>query len=268
MDDDEREQAKEVLEVAKPLVARFDRVTREKLIPALADGQSAIVFDADIASKQWHNEMPASFAPLPMLEFGLVLGVSDAEKLVAAMTDYRQIINDAIDVVRQHHPDDVPAGVEFPGPTASESSAGKLYVWQLSPELGLDAQIAPSGAVGDHVAAFATSPAMAERLLAEHPLAGVDELGPATSRAPYWPESTLPNSSPPSSRGWSTASGTTPAAPTATRRATPPTCKQLLGQVHVGLQILQCFRGAWSETYRDGDAWVTHSVSRFADLED
>jgi hypothetical protein len=269
MDEEEREQTEAVLAGARPLISRFDETTREKLMPALADGQTAVVFDADAASKQWHEEMPPSFQPLPMLEFGVVFGVSDAEKLVDAMSDYRGIINDAIAAIRDHHPDDVPADVELPAPDVREVSAGKLYHWPLPAEAGLDDQIAPCGAVGDDVAAFATTPALAERLLESHELEGAGDLlseadQPRGAVAGIAFADLIAAIEPWIEYGIRPDAGGAGDDP----ETSPPHVQELLGQVHVGFQILQCFRGAWSETRHEDGVWIRHSISHFEDLED
>lgn len=269
MDDQDREQTEAALEVARPLVARFDVATREKLMPALADGQTAVVFDADAVSKQWQQEMPPSFRPLPMLEFGVVFGVSDAEKLVDAMSEYRAIINDAIAAIREHHPDEVPDDVELPAPEVRELSAGKLYHWSLPAEAGLDDQIAPCGAVSDDVAAFATTPALAERLLESHELEGAGELlsnadEPRGAVAGIAFSDLIAAIEPWIEYGIRQDAGGASDDP----ENSPPHVQELLSQVHSGFQILQCFRGAWSETRYEDGVWITHSFSQFEDLKD
>lgn len=271
MDEHDREHFDEAMRTFKPLIARFDSTTRDKLIPALADGQSGLVIDADIASKQWHAEMPASFEPLPMLELAIVVGVTDRSKLVDAMADYRDIINALIDITRELHPDDVPAGLEFPEPSASESSAGTIYAWKLNSELGLDAQIVPAAAVNDHMAVLATSQALAERALAETPLAGVAALGPDDQNrsmivAFNWADLVT------AAEPWvvygirQNMAGEDAAAKDPSDDDQP--VQEVIGQVKTGLSILKCFRGAWADSQREGDAWVTHSIVTVEDLND
>ena len=48
MKDDEREKLEKFLDAALPLVERMDKANREMLIPALADGQSALVIDGKL----------------------------------------------------------------------------------------------------------------------------------------------------------------------------------------------------------------------------
>jgi hypothetical protein len=270
MGETEQEQFRHVMDAARPLIQRFDNVTREKLAPALADGQSALVFDADIASKQWHNEMPASFEPLPMAELGIVLGVSDREQLVEAMSDYRDIINDAIDIVREHHPDEVSENAELPAPEVTESSAGTVYTWKLHSDLGLDPQVAPATAVNDHVGVIATSQALAERLLNEQPIA---------SPAGALSDADQPRAVVVVFRWADLVSAVEPWVHYAVRHSMigedgaakdpaddPQPVGEILDQVKTGLSILKCFQGVWAETTREGDAWVTHSTAVMEDL--
>ena len=46
-----------------PLVEQLNTVTRDKLIPAFADGQSALVLDAESTSDAWHFMLPSNGAP-------------------------------------------------------------------------------------------------------------------------------------------------------------------------------------------------------------
>jgi hypothetical protein len=271
MDEEDREEFNEAMQAAMPLLRRADATTRDKLAPALADGQSGVVFDADITSKQWHLDMPASFEELPMAELAIVVGVSDDELLVDAMSDYRAIINDAIDAIREHHPDDVPEQAELPAPEVDETSGGAVYAWTLPSATGVNEQITLCGAVGDHAAAFATSRALAERVLSEQPLdvVGAGEIAGDEPRSMVvsFNLAQLVDALEP----WIVYALRMhlPGATGATRDPAndPPHVREICDQVRTGLSIMKCFRGAWIETRREGDAWVTHSVTTFKDLD-
>ena len=98
----------------RPLVVRLDRTTRDLLLPALADGQIALVVDTQMRSTQFVPAQPASDTPLPMLEPALVFGVSDAELLRKAFIEYRAIADDMIDAARQIEGNQIPR--RFPPP--------------------------------------------------------------------------------------------------------------------------------------------------------
>src|SRR5207244_13636412 len=100
----------------RPLLKQLDEVTGQMLLPALADGQGAFVLDAKWTSKQWHQDMPAADAPLPMLEVGAVFGVSDAALLEKAVAGYGAIIEDAFVKVGELLPDQGVPAFKFPKP--------------------------------------------------------------------------------------------------------------------------------------------------------
>jgi hypothetical protein len=155
----------EIREKALPLLRRLDRVTREHLIPALQDGQSGLVMDTSAESKRWFRQMPESPKPLPMLEFAIITGVSDAGELRTAWTEYYDIVRDAIELVREQHPDDVP-DFTLPEPQERElEGGGTAYVFNFPEEWGVDSKIAPNAGLTDSVAAISVMPGTTERLL-------------------------------------------------------------------------------------------------------
>ena len=46
-----------------PLLKKLNDTTEKLWLPALADGQEAIVLDSKWSSKRWHAQMPESSAP-------------------------------------------------------------------------------------------------------------------------------------------------------------------------------------------------------------
>ena len=97
-----------------PLFGRLNQTTRDKLLPALADGQIGLVIDTKLKSKRFVRGMPAVADPLPMAEPALIFGVSDAELLRQACTEYKDIFNAMIDAVRKIEGSEIPA--RFPHP--------------------------------------------------------------------------------------------------------------------------------------------------------
>ena len=123
MPEDDREKAEKFLEAALPLVERMDKANRELLIPALADGQVALVIDGKLTSKHFIESLPATEKPMPMIEPALVVGVSDAKLLKKGLGEYRAIINGLIDAVRQIEGANVPEDFQIPEPQVTEDSS-------------------------------------------------------------------------------------------------------------------------------------------------
>jgi hypothetical protein len=270
MDEEERAHAEKVLEVVKPLLSRIDEATREHLIPALKDGQAAFVLDADIRSKQWQAEMPKSFAELPMAEIAFVVGVSDADQLKKAGKAYWSIAEDAVEALKEFDESEVPEDFELPEPAKSETSDGVVFSWAAPSEAELDDQIALAVAVGEHVAAITSSPAMAERILTETPwegfgvgdaeepravAAGLDFPALIDAISPWVDYAIRVNMVSEEAAGEDPADDDSQAG-------------EIIDQVHTGLEVLKCFRGVWSETVKEDGVWMTHTVSKFEDLEE
>ena len=141
--------SKPFLAAALPLLKRMDKANREMLIPALADGQSALVIDGKLQSKHFIESLPATDKPMPMLEPALVVGVSNAKLLKQALGEYREIVNGLIDAVRQIEGSNVPEDLEIPEPQVTEGSLGTIYSFPLPEEWGVDAKIVPNFGVSD-----------------------------------------------------------------------------------------------------------------------
>jgi hypothetical protein len=186
------------------------------------------------------------------------------------MTEYQGIAQDLVEAIRKENPEAIPADYEIPAPEVNETDDGALYTWSLGDDL--DEQIVLVGAVGEHVAAFATSTNLAERVLAEEPvaepealsgaeepraiLAGIDFAALIDAIGPWVEYAIRANAVEESSLSEDPADD-------------PSEVQDICSQVKTGLEILKCFRGAWSEVTKGEDGvWVTHTVSKFADLEE
>ncbi|WP_428304709.1 hypothetical protein [Lacipirellula sp.] len=269
MDEEDRAQAEKVLEVVKPLLVKIDEATREHLIPALEDGQGGFVLDADITSKKWQGEMPESFVELPMAEVALVFGVSDADELKEAGKAYWSIAQEAVEAFKEFDESEVPEDFELPEPEETEASDGSIFTWAAPSEAKLDDQIALAIGVGEHVATISSSPELAERILTEtpwksFPVGSADEpravvvgfdfpalIDAITPWVDYGIRSSVEGEE---------AAGSEPEEGSQSG--------EIISQVHTGLEVLKCFRGVWSETVKEDDAWMTHTISNFEDLED
>jgi len=159
---EEQQAMEQVFNRFAPLAKRVDQITRELLGPAL-DGQAAFVFDADLTSKTWHQAMPSE-TPLPMLEFGFVLGVRDAEKLKQACGQYFDVAQQALIVAGNFGPTGGPPPA-LPLPKSREFATHTIYYYVLPKEIGFDKRIAPNGGVSSSMAAVSLLPLYTQRLL-------------------------------------------------------------------------------------------------------
>ncbi len=268
LEDEQKKQFEEWSKALKPLAKRLDDVTAKMLLPALADGQSALVLDAKWTSKEWFKGQPAPDKPLPMIEPALVVGVSDADLLEKAVAGYRSIVADFLAKARELAPGQVPE-FEFPKAKARTAKDGKFYSWPLPAEAGLDARVAPTAGLGTKVAVLALSEGHAERLLTATPLkvqskvladAGTRPLAGLTvfdwpalvdAVAP-WVEYGVVESVKARAGG--------------NEEDGKKAAEAILANVRPVVRLLKAFRGSVSVTYVEDGALVTHSETVFRDV--
>ena len=263
MQDDERRKAEEFLAGAKPLFERMDKTNREKLIPSLADGQSAFALDVKMMSKQLVETMPPSEEPLPMFEPAIVLGLSDANLFRSAMHDYWDIVNGMIDAIRKVEGTNVPEDLRLPEPKTDEISDGELFCFPLPEEWGLDKQIVPNMGISKNVAVMTLSKDHSARLMQAAPLS-VGGLLAETDR-------------PLAVAGWFDWAAMVDAASPwvdyflevspVLENSDDDQREMIVDQVHTAIDLLKVLRKISSECYFKDGALVSHSLVELQDVE-
>lgn len=250
----EQDQYKEAKKVFLPLLLRFNVTMTTLIIPALADGQNGFVLDGKLASKKWHESFPESDKPLPILEPALLLGVSDADKLVKGGAELRQIFNDMYAAIRKLAKDEDIPEFQIPAPKDAKLKVGTGYTWPIRKEAGLDPKLAPSVGVGDKVAVIALSVDHLDRLMVPSPLklsgGPLGNTKQPLSLAVYFSWSgTIDTLRPWIDFGLAQA---------------PQVPAQ---EIHAVLDLLACFKSFASASYAEGPVNITHTESIFEDVK-
>jgi hypothetical protein len=250
-----------------PLLERLNETTAKLFLPAMADGQCALVIDAKWKSKRWSKAMPELETAMPGPEIGLVFGVSNAESLRKAMAEYRVIVNDALAKIRTWPGAEKFAGdFQIPEPKSLKEREMSLYFYPLPEEWGIDSQISPTAGLTDKVAVLTASKEHAERLLSRKPLKVdggplADGKRPMVSAA-YCDWAGIVDALTP----W-VELGTNKALESQQADMPAKTREGVVRQVRTVLQVLKCFRGATSATTLEDGVLTTHSEAVFRDLE-
>jgi hypothetical protein len=263
MPGENREKVEKFLEAALPLAQRLDKANRELLIPALADGQVALVIDDKLASKHFADGLPETEKPMPMIEPAIVVGISNAKLLKKGMSEYRAVINGLIDAVRQIEGSDaVPEDFQVPEPKMVEDSLRTIYSFIPPGAWGVDEKIEPNIGVSEKVAVFSASRDHTERLLKAASL-GVGGVLGAGER-------------PLAGAGWvQWAALVKAAAPWAdfaaeqimnSQEVDDAQRKPITDQVHTVLDVLQALRTVTSESYLEDGVLVTHTSAEIRDV--
>jgi hypothetical protein len=266
---EEKQKYEQVVETFGPFLKRLDEVTGKQFLPSLADGQAAFVLDGKLQSKQWQQSLPPSENPLPMLEPALVFGVSDADKLKSAVSEYRTIINEIIAKVHELQPN-LP-DYQIPEPGVNQLKSGTCYFYPLPEQFGVDSQIVPNAGLSEKFAVLSISQDHTERLLADSPLKAEHGVladtsrplamvvyfnwaGTVTTLTPWIETATslFVSRHAPGGDGGEQPAGLRP--------------EDILKQVRTGLEILKVFRSFASVSYFENKVLVTHSETVFKDL--
>jgi hypothetical protein len=260
----EKERAKvaKFLVSATPLLVRLDKANREMLMPALADGQSALIVDTKLASKQFHVALPATEKAMPMLEPAVVMGVSNADLLKKGLGEYRTVINGLIDAARQIEGSSIPPQVMIPEPQTSETALGTVYAFPLPKEWGVDEKIVPNLGISKDTFVVTTSKEHTERLLKPTPLTvggmltktdrplamavwfdWIAFIGAATPWVDFGIDQAVANGKIEANQKDMVAS-----------------------QVHTGLEVLTALRLITNETYLENNVLVHHTLTEIRDV--
>jgi hypothetical protein len=267
-DKEQKEQYEKISKEVFPLLHRLDEITGKMLIPALADGQSAIVLDGKWSSTQWQKNLPPTPKAMPLPEFAIALGVSDAELMRKALSGYRELLNDAFAKAKEL----APPGANFPEikiPPAEKSDgpAGKLFSYAPPADWGLDEQVRLTAGLSDKVLVVALSQAMVNRMLESKPLkvqgGPLSDPDRPLAAAGYfnWP-GLVDLVTPWVEFGVSVA-------PLPGAGEGPPGLGRddVLKQVRIVLQVLKSFRSYSSAVYLEHGVMVTHGETIIRDYE-
>lgn len=260
------------------LLRRLNTANREHLYPAMADNQGALVLDVAAESQQWFAQLPKSPKPLPMFEMGVVASVSDAEHLRQGVKEYFAVVRDAIKLMREIEPDEVPE-FDLPPPRRHELEGGiAVYEYSLPAAWGVDSQIALNGGMTQNAAAFSTMPATTQRLLQSTALAvdtAIDLNRPAAMAVHCNFKKMSDAIRPWIHYGLDIAMGKLKTDPEEEEDEETPSGQNpyavqlgfIVPQLEQLLDIIGAVRSASSVTYFDEGNWVTHSEIHIEDLK-
>jgi hypothetical protein len=216
-----------------------------------------------------------------MIEMGVVVGVSDAERLRQGAKEYFGIVRDAVALVRELKPGDVPPFELRKPQKRALDGGGTLYVYPLPKKWGVDPQVAPNAGITDAAAAVSTLPGTTERLLRSTPLeidSSLDLDRPAAQVVYFEFHKMIDAIRPWIDYGLDVAMGNLKKDGVEdedeSERDNPPEQSPMMlqlgfviPQVHQFLDVATALRSASSVTYREDDLWVTHSETHFQDLK-
>ena len=164
--EEEQAKARRAVEILTATGSQAAEVFREKLLPALADGQVGLVVDGEYRSRQPFAEMEPLDFEIAWPEPAAVVGVTDRDLLIEAAAELRVLVNEGYAQLREIEPEQF-TPFELPEPLSQSIPGGVMYFYSLPPGV-VEEAIVPNVSLSDHVLAFTTTAAHSERLLEEN----------------------------------------------------------------------------------------------------
>jgi hypothetical protein len=165
LDDDDAAEAAKFEAALLPLAERLGATLRDKIVPALGDGQIGLVLDATSKSKRPHRDLPASAEPLPLIEPAIVLPLADEKRFRSGLSDVFELADELVESLRRLDAEGIPRDYRVPAPAKERVESGTVWTFAV-PAGGLDAAVAPAIGIGAKAAVFSLVPRQAGRLLA------------------------------------------------------------------------------------------------------
>lgn len=273
-DDEEGKKMQELFDSAaekgKPIIEKFVKITTEKILPSLSDGQTAIVLDASLSTDRLNPTLPPAEHELPLPELAIVMGVSDAAKLREGLKEYLGLGRDLISAIREVAPESIPEGVTIPDPQVSKEGEGELASYAIPSEEEIVGKILfPTLGLGEEVAVLSLHQSTAKRLLEESELEAVAEGLEEALEKPLAGASQFDfNRLMDVVESYIAYGGQMGLFEQAAQAGTPFSADDLQEQTTLILDFLRCYERTTSVTYVENGATVTKSISVYSDYEE
>jgi len=258
--EDQKAQVTEFLKKVEPAFTKLAKITLNELIPAMRDGQAAIVLDAKLGNKQWSDMLLKSKKELSILEPAFILGISDKAKFEAAIKGYREGLNEIIKAAAGFDPTGTLAAIKIPAPETKDLKSGKAFYYPIPMLNIIDKRLQPTASLGEEFSALTLSFDHAERLLKKTPLVSklaklalvnknlagfclFDNLAMMAFLTP-WVDYGL--------------------------EQLPPGIDEAFGvkkQVKTFFDVMGTFKGIVCSSFMEDGKWVSHTISVWKDLE-
>jgi hypothetical protein len=162
-----------------------------------------------------------------------------------------------------------PPEITIPEPETIETELGEIFAFKLPESWGVDEQITPNVGLAENVVVFSFSRDHTERLLRATPfkVGGVlEDLNRPRAMAVCFDWAGLVTAATP----WvdfATRQIISEKAAGAPPEAVEAQLKAIRDQVHTALEVLKVLRTVTSESYLEGKAIVTHTLTEIRDVE-
>lgn len=169
-DQEEREQAIQVLDATWPVITDAYTILSDKIGPSLSDNQSLISVAGSWTTNQLAPQLPPAQTPLPLPEFGVACLLADRELFLSGCEEMYELFDRVVDIVREMNPESVPEGYTVPRPAEESADGATRYFYEEFSQAVPLPGFRPQLVVADHVIVFGYSDRQMTDMLESRPL--------------------------------------------------------------------------------------------------
>ncbi len=154
----------------REIFSALNRIHRQKLLPSIADGQSAFIVDFKLTREQWFVLMPPANQPLPIPSFGGVMTLSDMDLFKDAVSDYLEQADRLIEILKSLPDSNIPPNFRITRPDQKPLGDGTIYSYGGLVAAGFHEDLLPNLSINQRLVAITLSEQHSRRLLDPTPL--------------------------------------------------------------------------------------------------
>ncbi len=129
-DEEEREQALEILEKAWPLVKESYAIVSGDVLPAMDEREGLISVAAQWTTAELSLDLPTPSQPLPLPEVSAAFKLRNRDQFLSGCRDLYGVFDKVVELVREIQPDAIPEGYSVPRPQQEELAGATRFYYQ------------------------------------------------------------------------------------------------------------------------------------------
>ncbi len=129
-DEEQRDQALEILEKAWPLVEECYSIATNDLLPALDDHEGLFIISAQWTTPELSVDLPTPTQPLPLPEVAAAIKLRNRDQFLSGCSELYGVFDKVVELVREVQPDSVPEGYSVPRPQQEELAGSTRFYYQ------------------------------------------------------------------------------------------------------------------------------------------
>lgn len=129
-DEEERDQALEILDKAWPLVGDFYSIITSEVLPALDDYEGLFTMSAQWTTPEISIDLPVPEQPLPLPELSAAIKLRNRDQFLSGCKELYGIFDKVVELVREVQPDSIPEGYLVPRPQQEELAGAIRFYYE------------------------------------------------------------------------------------------------------------------------------------------